>query len=794
MKFITLVAALFLITVACSVEERAGVDEKSSPRPATDWKIVDPGGAGAMFLPTISPHDPEHAFVRCDMTGAYVTTDGGRSWRMFNLRTLVQDFEFDPNDPNTVYASNTGLYRSENRGKTWRLIYPDPKNIVAERMVGDHAEQHFETTGGVTDMDGTIEKVRVDPADSRHIFISLRPRSGSGKVRILSSKDRGGAWKVLAEVPGTRVRALFPGAWKGQPGQVTVFTDRAAARVSETTGRVLPLKLPVESIRAAGGGRGEDGCILYILADVSLEGGKVTGGVYRSTDWGKNWVQVNKGLLGDDPPRTAEQARFITLAACEGAPRVLYLSCSTYMADDGGKMVRHFGTLKSENSGSDWRWVYRADNDVIFTDNYAGYWKDWSYGPGWSESPWDIGVCPTDPDECMFTDVRTVRSRDGGATWQQVCSDIHPDSSCSSRNIGGNTTYGVHFDPFDKKHIFITYTDMGLFHSYNGGESWFHAIKGIPRHWRNTCYWLEFDPEVKDRIFSIWAECHDIPRLKVFRPGRKLEREEFQGGAAVSNDGGRSWSVSNAGMPPNTVCTHILLDPESPAQARTLYVCAVARGVYKSTDSGASWQAANNGLPADCNAWRMVRLPSGRLFLLICRGLKNGAVADGALYSSDDRAESWQKAVLPDGVTGPNDLVFDPSDPERMYLSCWPWAKDGREHCGGLLRTEDCGKSWEQVFNEQAHVYAAAVDPENTSTIFINTFDSAAFRSDDRGNNWYRLEGYNFKWGHRPVVDPHNPGMLYLTAFGGNTYHGPAGGVPGAVEDIEDGDSFLLRW
>jgi len=78
------------------------------------------------------------------------------------------------------------------------------------------------------------------------------------------------------------------------------------------------------------------------------------------------------------------------------------------------------------------------------------------------------------------------------------------------------------------------------------------------------------------------------------------------------------------------------------------------------------------------------------------------------------------------------------------------------------------------------------VDPENPSTVYINTFNSAAFRSDDRGENWYLLEGYNFKWGHRPVPDPHHPGMLFLTTFGGSVFYGPAGGVPEAFEDIEN--------
>ena len=88
-------------------------------------------------------------------------------------------------------------------------------------------------------------------------------------------------------------------------------------------------------------------------------------------------------------------------------------------------------------------------------------------------------------------------------------------------------------------------------------------------------------------------------------------------------------------------------------------------------------------------------------------------------------------------------------------------------------------------------MYAAALDPDNSNTVIINTFDSAAFRSDDAGATWRRLEGYTFKWGHRPVFDPHNKGMLYLTTFGGSLYHGPSSGVPGATEEIVN---FDLKW
>src|ERR1700761_1157124 len=106
-----------------------------------DFKIVGPGGGGAMFRPVVSPHDPNTVLVACDMTGAYITHDGGRSWRMFNLRGTVKFFMFDPKDPKTMYAQVTGLWRSKDAGGTWKLVYPKPSSIKGVEMNSDHADE-----------------------------------------------------------------------------------------------------------------------------------------------------------------------------------------------------------------------------------------------------------------------------------------------------------------------------------------------------------------------------------------------------------------------------------------------------------------------------------------------------------------------------------------------------------------------------------------------------------------------------------------------------------------------------
>ncbi|MBW7997899.1 MAG: hypothetical protein FVQ81_15285, partial [Candidatus Glassbacteria bacterium] len=533
---------------------------------------------------------------------------------------------------------------------------------------------------------------------------------------------------------------------------------------------------PVETaVWATGGTHSQDsGYSFYLLAEDM---------VYRSTDGGMTWSTANgTGFPSGGSYNLVETS----LANAE----------TVYVACNGVSATWQYGILKTSDGGDSWKWVYRVDGSTIDRGSYSGAWLDNTYGPSWRGSVIGLGVSPVDPDLCYASDYGSAyRTTDGGTSWTQVYTENMPDGTVRSRGLNVTGSYGVIFDPFDSQRIILPTTDVGMFASSNGGESWEHSIGGIPSSWRNTSYWAVFDPDVEEKVWSVWSNCHDLPREKMFRSG-KLEQDGYEGGVAVSTNSGRSWTASNTNIPSNTVCTHILLDPSSPVDSRTLYVCGFGRGVYKSTDGGSSWLAANSGLGANRYAWRMVRVPDGTLYLLVARGLVGGNRIDGELYRSDNQAASWQLVSLPEGYNAPNDLVYDHDEPSRMYLSCWPTevrsVEPWTEIKGGLLRTEDGGESWEQVFDESAHVYAGAVDPNNSSVVIINTFNSGAFRSEDRGESWYRLEGYNFKWGYRPFFDPHQPGMIYLTTFGGGIFHGPDRGEPGAFEDIENDQGF--RW
>ena len=43
------------------------------------------------------------------------------------------------------------------------------------------------------------------------------------------------------------------------------------------------------------------------------------------------------------------------------------------------------------------------------------------------------------------------------------------------------------------------------------------STQGVPKDWMNTTYWLEFDPKVKGRVWSVNSWTHDLPRPKMWR-------------------------------------------------------------------------------------------------------------------------------------------------------------------------------------------------------------------------------------------------------------------------------------
>jgi photosystem II stability/assembly factor-like uncharacterized protein len=771
------------------------------------WRIVGPGGGGTTRRPAISPHNPKLAVLGCDMTGAYVTADGGASWRMFNLGSVPTAFAFDPKSPATLYAGAEGVYRSEDAGRTWRLVLPDPAQNTVERPIGDHGDRVFFTDDPAYPGSGrsvTIHAIAVDEDDSGRVYVAASaadspiPGTPASPTLLLESKDGGRRWSRAASFGAERVFALLVTSGGSEPtvraiGESGVYVGRAGAWERHET---------PAGARFTSGSLGRDprsGVVFaYGTLPLAREAKGVGGGVQVSEDEGRTW-QARNGLLLDAVREVARGESWGTakgslpslgpIAASTHFPLVAYVGLRGLVLAGRGEAPWN-GIAKTSDGGRSWT-VVQAESDRP-SSNLAASWIETRAAEDansvWFDSPYDIAVGPNAPDVALATDLfRAYRTTDGGATWAQANSEQRGDDRWTSRGLDVTTTYGVLFDPHDANRVFIPYTDIGLFRSEDGGETWTGSTNGIPVEWRNTTYWLAFDPDVKDLVWGGFSGTHDLPRPKMWR---RTDPARFRGGVAVSTDGARHWRVSNRGMEESAI-THVILDPRSPVGKRTLYATALGRGVYKSTDDGRSWTLKNAGLAADPRnqpfAWRLTLVRDGTLYLVVARRSERGRIGDrddGALYRSTDAAESWTRLTLPAGTNGPNALTVDPEDAKRLYLSAWGVAHQDGDTGGGVFLSTDAGASWRSVLSEAQHVYDVTVDPRDPRVLYMCGFDQAAYRSADRGLTWTRIRGYNFKWGQRVIADPADATKIYVTTFGGSVWHGPAAGDPNAAEDV----------
>jgi len=756
----------------------------SSPAALRDhlWRVIGPGGGGGIFSPTISPHDKRIMLVCCDMTGAYISHDGANSWRMFNLGGSVSFFLFDPVDPKVIYVKTSGgvrqmaydrsmsssaLFRSADAGITWKLMRADS---AWKRPAG------------------TITALAVDPSDSAVLYAAFQ----QDQAFVLHvSHDLGRNWEKVKDLPGAGV-CIFVDPRSPREDR-TIYVISAGSVVVREGGRWQS----GETLKGAESLKGRPDVLRRaVSAGFPQKGGKlvvymiVARKLHVSDDGGQQWRE-------SPLPAVASPLRVSAVATCLGHPDVAYVSYNNHRRGEEAL----FGTAMTADRGRSWKLAWKES--TTNAPNIHGSWLSKDFGPGWGGNPIQLGVAPTDPKLCFGGDNgRLMGTTDGGRIWKAYYSRELPDGSYTTTGLNVTTCYGVHFDPFDPKRIFISYTDIGLSRSENGGKGWVSSTAGVPRPWVNTTYWIVFDPKVRGRVWGAMSGTHDLPRPKMWTRGsRSIAR--FIGGVCRSDDGGRSWRSSSEGLP-QTPVTHILLDSRSPVNARVLYMTGFGHGVFKSADGGDHWVLKNQGITGkEPFAWRLAQDSTGVLYLVVARRSDDGSIGgdgDGALYRSTDGAEHWMKVQLPEGCNGPEGMAVDPRDPQRLYLAAWGRRRPGpstgsyflvptngrrgwREALakgqqvytgGGIFLSTDGGRSWRQVLDKDEHVYDITIDPGNPKILYACGFESSAWRSADGGETWARIAGFDFKWGQRVIPDPIDRKKIYITTFGGSVWHGPA--------------------
>jgi photosystem II stability/assembly factor-like uncharacterized protein len=758
-----------LVTVAAILSLYLGAREPAFP--AMAWQPIGLSGGGAMFSPAISPADRNLMMLNCDMSGAYISEDGGHNWRMLNQAQLRSDTRcrpgFHPTNPNVIYASGEGRLRvSHDRGLTFARL-----GNLYEALDGE---------------------IAVNPGEPDLLMV------GTWNGRSWLSRDAG---KSFSECRGPEGKVLgfhFGGA--AQPGVIFAATQKAVWR-SDDAGQSWSVKtngLPWTEIQGFAAGSAGGKSKLYCSVKSKIENGTFRGGVYRSGDGGENWESaMGKGL--NTETTTADQwaygsiSQYEQILTTDAKPFTVYV-----MNTSTGFHPPHSDTVyRSDDGGETWRAIYFLDPrfpQFNVAHDYVTASTGRSFKGG--EAPFGAAICNCDPDRLLLVRNECHITDNGGRSW--FCGSTSPapgqkpgpDSAWACNGLVVTTAWHYYIDPFETTRHYICYTDLGWARSLDAGKSWIWWNEKSWAPWRNTCYELAFDPAIPGKIWGAFSDVHDIPNDNIIserhghnRPGGVCLSLDF--GASwkpVGGDGSRVAGSMAAGALPLKPVTSIVLEPKSPKGARTLYAGVFDVGVFQSVDDGRTWTPRTNGLGSSVNmrVSKVVLHRDGTLFAMICAkrpAAGKPLLREGVgLYRSRDGGESWQQITASQGVLYPKDFSVHPTDSQRLLVGVCD--TNGQDKAGGLYRTEDGGRTWERIGRQGPQTFGGYFHPKHEGWIYMTLTESAPgaglWLSQDGGRSWRAFDDLPFANIQRVEFDPVDDKRIYTTTFGGSVWHGPA--------------------
>ncbi len=505
------------------------------------------------------------------------------------------------------------------------------------------------------------------------------------------------------------------------------------------------------------------------------------GAIYKTTDAGASWSQVNKpGSLPDD-------AWITDLLIHPNDSRHLYAACQygVYQSRDAGatwqptiaglphKHVRRlalckqqpnvmYATLRSPPGQSPWQGgVYRSNdggNTWAARNNGLKQYVGKPGQPAPMTANYDrIVAHPTNPDIVYvggtgWVNATMYKTTDGGKTWRDIVRRTGDNANIDRGWIAfwGPTVKCLTLSPVDPDVLYFG-TSGAVFKTTNGGESWQNAYsKTLP----------------DGRFHGTGLEVTCLHNLVVHpKDPKRLYLGYYDIGLLISYDGGETFRRGIEGVPRlvQNSCLGVVFAPDNGDHCWASFgQWGANKGMIgESTDAGFTWKMVGTkaaGLPEVRHRVLILDAATRHLF----------TTCDGeGVYASEDGGRSWQprSTGLPHGDI--RALVQHPAQPATFWCVL---GHAGKKTLAAVYRSDDACKTWRQVSRgldtaDVKALAAAASDPHRLYLASRNIYlkgcvaPGGVFRSDDAGATWRRVLADDFVQGL--AVDPRNADVVY---------------------------------
>ena len=609
---------------------------------------------GRITAVAIAPDNAQVWLIGSASGGMFKTTDLGQTFvPVFDEqeRIAIGAIRYAPTDGQRVYAGTgeanaaanmacffgNGVYRSDDGGETWvhkgldethhigriAIAYDNPDILYVAAAGKMYQKDNHRGVYKSTDGGDTWQQVLFVNDSTSCIDVAIHPQNN----------------QIVFAAMWNRIRYPSYRNYSGDDSAIYRTTDGGANWTKLTNG------LPTTDLGRIGIAI-DPNVSGTLYAFISHQNENTFKGIYKSTDNGDTWQQVNQSPLNN--LCSVYGWFFGNISVNPHNSDVYAIGFNTYKSTNGGFNWSTFSSgIHPDSHGIAFA---PSDDNVMLLANDGGLYYSLNAGASWQHNEnlpvtqvYNIDINVQNPDELYAgtQDNNSIRKHAGTDNWEVL--------------LGGDG-FHINVDPQNPQYIYAEYQYGNLYRSNDGWQA--NVFNATPpassndnKNWNTPVVLSAFDPAIvyygSDKLYrSIYAQnwtCisndlssmrdyNELGSLIAIAPSYLNDQTVYTGSdtgkVKVTFDNGQNWQDISAGLPGRCV-SQIAISPDDDLTAYVSFSGYsendYAAHIYKTTDAGQNWTDISGNLPnAPVND---IELYNGNIFV---------ATDTGVWYTTDE--------------------------------------------------------------------------------------------------------------------------------------------------------------